>query len=459
MPTRIMRSLALLALVAAACAPQATVPPVFTVAPPNTAAPPKPTGEGGPITATETPTRIPTQSSQPTSVPATPTQFGPQGEPIGKLSAGTAITVLTLSMLNETTGWATAEHGGAEHGGDLDDRVLRTSDGGATWRDRTPPQPIDPALPIGQGATLFALDANNVWVTYYDRAGGPLAASAFVWRTSNGGETWAASRPLDLTDVELYLPSDITFVDAQTGWLMAHVGAGMSHDYVVIFRTTDGGQSWTRLVDPFNNALQQSCGKTGMIFTDAQTGWVTGDCNAVVTGAPPYLYRTTDGGQSWAEVQLPSPDTQKELFANQDVGCGTQSPAHFAEKAGVIVVTCYDLPAGTQSAFVYSTADGGASWRAEPLTGVYQAADFISAEVGWVLTAKDPNSDGPRDLYATQNAAETLSATKQLNWVGKFSFVSPQLGWAVAESAEGVALVKTTDAGRSWTEIKPVVGE
>ncbi|MGQ0603109.1 MAG: hypothetical protein ACT4QE_15615 [Anaerolineales bacterium] len=455
MLTKKIGSLALLLLTVAACTPQATPPPVFTVAPSPTVVPGTangaPTGEGGPIVGTATPTKIPAQAP-PTAVPATSTPFSPQGEPINRLAAGEPITVTALSMLDEKSGWATAEHVG-----DLDDRVLLTEDGGVTWRDVTPPQPKDAALAIGQGATFFALDANNVWATYYDRTGGPLSTPAFVWRTSDGGQTWTASQPLDLTDVELYLPSDVQFIDAQTGWLMAHAGAGMSHDYVVIFGTTDGGQTWQRLVDPFNNALQQSCGKTGMIFTDAQTGWVTGDCHAVVTGSPPYLYRTTDSGRSWNEAPLPAPDTQTDLFADENVGCGTQAPAYFDKQAGVLVMTCYDLTASRQSAFVYSTQDGGQTWQAEPVAGVYQAADFINAEVGWVQTTPDPNSDAPRNLYATQNAAETLSRTKQLNWVGKFDFVSPQLGWAVAESAEGKALVKTTDGGRMWTELKPTV--
>jgi photosystem II stability/assembly factor-like uncharacterized protein len=382
----------------------------------------------------------------------TPTSTGSAGgpviEPIARLTSG-AITVTTISMLNERTGWAVAEAPDAP-----DAHFMRTQDGGATWRDISPPQPQDEAAEIGQGITFFALDERSAWVTYYNRTGGPLFQPANVWRTTDGGQTWQASAPLDLTDVEMYLPSDLYFIDASTGWLMAHVGAGMSHDYVNVYRTTDGGQTWARLVDPYTDNLQQSCAKTGLIFTDANTGWVTGDCFGVQPGAP-YLYRTADGGQTWASIELPAPESAPELFSTDTVACGVQAPAYFDDRTGLLPVECLDFNAGQPQTFLYRTSDAGQNWTAEPLTGDYQSADFLNATTGWVLTNSGPET--PSALFATSDGAATLNETRSVNWTGRFSFVSPQVGWAVAESAEGKALVQTTDGGRTWREIKPVV--
>lgn len=378
---------------------------------------------------------------------ATGSAGGPLIEPIARLTSG-EIIITTIHMLNEQIGWAVAEAPGAP-----DDHLMQTRDGGLTWRDVSPPQPKDETAEIGQGLTFFALDERTAWVTYYNRTGGPLFQPANVWRTTDGGQTWQAGAPLDLTDVELYLPSDLYFVDANTGWLMAHVGAGMSHDYVNVYRTTDGGQTWTKVVDPFTDNLQQSCAKTGLIFTDANNGWVTGDCHGVQPGAP-YLYRTTDGGRTWAPVELPAPASAPELFTTETLACGVQAPVYFDTRTGLLPVECLDLNSSQPKTFLYRTTDGGQTWTAEPIEGDYQSAAFLDATTGWVLTSSGPET--PSELFATTDGAATLLPTKTVNWTGRFSFVSPQVGWAVAELAQGRALVQTKDGGRTWREIKPV---
>lgn len=470
--------------VLAACAPgQADLPtlaPTFTAAAPATTAPPAAPSETpapfctpppcaadetyacgaangcvggcGTICVTKTP-----DPAQPSATPSVviPTvavaTVSPSGDPLADLPAGTALTMAALKMLDAQTGWAVAE---AADGSD--DRILRTFDGGATWREVTPPQPVDATAEIGQGATLTALNGNQAWVTYYNRIGGPLANPVFVWRTADGGATWQASLPLDASDVEMYLPSDLVFVDSANGWLLAHVGAGMSHDYVVVFHTTDGGLSWVRQVDPYNEALPQSCSKTGLAFADAQTGWITGDCFGVQPGAP-YLQRTTDGGATWQAVELPAPDSAPALYQTDTIACGVQAPAYAASQAVVLPVECRDLNSSQVSTYLYRTQDAGAQWDSRAIPGDFQSALFLDAATGWVLMAPNGEGDTPRDLLVTTDSAASLTKAKTVTWTGRFVFVSPEVGWAVAESAEGKALVKTTDGGRTWAVLTPVI--
>jgi len=60
-----------------------------------------------------------------------------------------------------------------------------------------------------------------------------------------------------------------------------------------------------------------------------------------------------------------------------------------------------------------------------------------------------------RDLYLTLDGGFSWTKVKSVTWDGQFSFVSQALGWAVARSEEAIALVTTSDGGRSWTEIQP----
>jgi photosystem II stability/assembly factor-like uncharacterized protein len=95
----------------------------------------------------------------------------------------------------------------------------------------------------------------------------------------------------------------------------------MSHDYVVLYRSIDGGATWERLLDP-DNAVQ-ACYKTGMLFTSAQEGWLTGTCSGVAAGV--WLYRTGDGGVTWQPVQLPAPESRPDLLPISRTGVAQTS--------------------------------------------------------------------------------------------------------------------------------------
>src|SRR5574341_277921 len=280
----------------AATQPPPTPAPTLTPSPASPTRAPATQLSPSPSPAPSTATPI----ASPTAPASTPETGGPASNPIAHLTAGQPVTVTAVHMLDANTGWAVAAGGT----GDPDDHLLRTTDGGATWRDVTPPENNDPSAPLAKAAIGFFLDAGTAWVAYYDRTAGPAVVSPVVWRTTDAGQTWAASQTLDVSDGEFYSPSDMVFVDGRTGWLLAHAGAGMMHDYVFVFATSDGGQTWNRIVDPFMDTLPQSCGKTAMIFADAQTGWVTGDCQGVQPGAP-YLQKTVDAGRTWQAVELP----------------------------------------------------------------------------------------------------------------------------------------------------------
>ncbi|MBL8058694.1 MAG: hypothetical protein JNK29_18465 [Anaerolineales bacterium] len=440
------------ALALAGCSPSTTPEPVFTRVP--TVPPPTATT---PATATTAATAAPpTASPEPSATPVVaagaPT-VAPEGPAIIQLAAGQALTITAIDMLSGAAGWAAGETAG-----DLDDRLLTTADGGQTWHDVTPPQPIDAALALGQGATFAALDSQTAWATFYDRTGGPLSNVPFIWRTVDGGQTWSASRPLDVTDAELFSPSDLVFVDGQSGWLLVHVGAGMMHDYVMLFTTHDGGLTWDRLVDPFtepDNGLAQSCGKTGLVFTEAQTGWITGDCGGVQPGAP-YLYKSTDAGRTWAFLELPPPADRADLYQVETMACGVQAPLFAKGPALVLAITCQDYNTNQSLAYLYRTADSGASWATEPLTGGFSAGVFLNPEAGWVLGPAAANA-AENVLAQTVDGGASLVDLKQLNWAGPLDFVDTLTGWAIARTGEEQALVRTTDGGKTWQLITPQI--
>jgi photosystem II stability/assembly factor-like uncharacterized protein len=96
--------------------------------------------------------------------------------------------------------------------------------------------------------------------------------------------------------------------------------------------------------------------------------------------------------------------------------------------------------------------------------------DFIEEDVGWRLFDQ---GTGQFQLGKTENGGDSWRPVKDVAWIGQLEFVNAQEGWAIAleppergvssnrfiiEPMRPSALLHTTDGGRTWQEIVPVVG-
>ncbi|RPI26495.1 MAG: hypothetical protein EHM70_18980, partial [Chloroflexota bacterium] len=216
-----------------------------------------------------------------------------------------------IAMMDTNHGWAV----GYVEGG-MTAPILFTSDGGVSWLDRTPP-----GLATGMGnnsPAAFFQSVERAWLAYATPAGQPV-----VWNTQDSGQNWTASQAIDLSGIpmEFFFPSDLGFLDDQFGWIIGHLGAGMSHDYIAVLTTADGGSTWQRRSDPDSAPEIQACQKSGLIFTSPEDGWLAGDCPGLMP--PLFLYQTKDGGLSWSRVSLPAGEGMPdELVGHLGDQCG-----------------------------------------------------------------------------------------------------------------------------------------
>jgi photosystem II stability/assembly factor-like uncharacterized protein len=408
----------------------------FLSNPTGSPVPVQPSGQPGVTPPALTP--APGTSASP--LPATPTiQTAASAIPpttasvplIAHMGSGQKIGITFIHMLDATHGWSI---GGLSL---ASDHVFRTNDGGQTWLDVTPPAPA-----LGQGSQWQALgvflDTASAWVVYSPQSGSQAPQSVSIWYTHNGGASWQVSMLDTSAYQEFFNPSHLVFVDSQHGWMLAHVGVGMNHDYVVIAATADGGVSWQVLLDPVKDGGIQSCPKNGMAFADVKTGWLTPDCNGV--DPTPHLFQTTDGGSTWARLDLPAPAGQPDLFTNNS--CGMHSPAVFSALSGVFDMKCLDNATfKVEHDYLYRTSDGGKTWQVNPYPGgdVY----FFSPQWGVALN---------QDLIqlTTDGGQHWTMKSQGISWNGQFSFVDVNTGWAVATNGSALALVKTVSSGGSW---------
>lgn len=222
--------------------------------------------------------------------------------------------------------------------------VLVSSDGGATWKQS--PVPVSSDL-----TAVYFVDAKNGWTVGHD---------GVVLHTDDGGDSWhlqldgrkaneilvaAMTRKVEaepseeakkeLAEAKRYEQQgadkpflDVWFADANDGYI---VGA-----YNMIFRTSDGGKSWSSWFDRTDNPKYFNlyairpvagelyiAGESGLVMkldADAQRfralqtpyggsyfGVVGTKTSVLVFGLRGTVYRSDDAGKTWVKVEAGLP--------------------------------------------------------------------------------------------------------------------------------------------------------
>jgi photosystem II stability/assembly factor-like uncharacterized protein len=413
------------------------------------------------IAATVTATAAIVDTPAPTPVKIVPTS-APVATPIPfpTLQPGQPVVLSSLHMLSAEAGW------GIEAGG----YIVRTEDGGNSWKDVTP----DPGVYDKGG--FFALDASHAWVTAEQQcfSNSCPMGDATIWHTVDGGATWRGRRLCLGSDcgydyfnqTEFYDPIAIQFLDEQTGWLLVVVGYHTFHENYRLYKTTDGGISWAVVSD---NGSVQVCGVYGMIFLDEHNGWLADSCAAamfgnssvadLINGMEGAVAKTMDGGNSWDYLILPlsapwlaelSPPVDQQGYAD----CGAHQIASIPPRSVMVQLTCVlQIESPQKFSYDYLSSDDGQTWHSWLASG---SEYFVNASVGWRLFSPDANQ--PNMIQQSVDAGQSWIPLKKVDWQqAHFDFISEQEGWALVGIDDATALVHTIDGGRTWEEIKPVV--
>ncbi|MFH2104069.1 MAG: glycoside hydrolase domain-containing protein [Chloroflexota bacterium] len=215
-------------------------------------------------------------------------------------------------------------------------RLFWTDDNGRNWREITPAYAAQATI----GAVKF-IDPQRGWAILTITDGSPM--SYILARTVNGGVNWQYT-PLALFqqgDVdalagEIYLE----WFDASTGWLVIKKSTSSNFSLGSLFRTTDGGSTWTRGSAPIGEPVY---------FVTRDIGWMAGGA------AGDELYRSIDGGRTWQpQTVQPSPEGAGRLV-------NYLLPQFGDSNTGTLPVLVNDGYNAQLS--LYATSDGGASWQ------------------------------------------------------------------------------------------------
>jgi photosystem II stability/assembly factor-like uncharacterized protein len=301
---------------------------------------------------------------------------------------------------------------------------------------------------------VYFLDATHGWA---------VGERGAVLRTTDGGRNWQLQRTPTSCRLET-----VHFVNPREGW----AAGGAAHPYThrssgVVLRTRDGGVTWSAIANLTLPHVKQ------IHFVNAQQGWAVGTPSSMY---PTGVFRTQDGGRSW--TTLPAGVAGSWLagaFTNSEHGVVVGRDGRLAVVRGPQVQSCRTPSLGLRAirsvdweddqhgwlvgdgGLVLHTRDAGVSWQVSPgglPPGAIDLFDFHALSVVgpaiWVA-----GSPGSCIFHSPDRGASwQVFRTEQNLPIRDLVFVDSQRGWAVG--ALGVILA-TRDGGASWQRQKPGV--
>lgn len=308
--------------------------------------------------------------------------------------------------------------------------------------------------PVASGRiTALALDPANSKILY---AGG---AQGGVWKTTDGGTTWT---PLTDSQPSLSIgalaldPSNDNVIYAGTGSsLGGYYGAG-------ILKSTDGGNTWINIPGPFLGPF----GPDTFFGGGARMNWLAvSPANPSVLLAAVWrwphsaagIYRSADGGNTWAQVFSGAPGSQV-----------------FFDSIGQHAYAAMGDYYGSSQDGVYASSDAGQTWTLDDGTGNNRLP--AGANMGSITLAMAPSRSttlyasvsqtssfppAPSGFFKTVDGGQNWTPVSQLP-LSPYDTGIPEWGATVGVSpadpdillAGNIDLYRSLDGGTTWADIR-----
>jgi photosystem II stability/assembly factor-like uncharacterized protein len=273
--------------------------------------------------------------------------------------------------------------------------------------------------PLPQGNDLMAVD-------FYDlNLGLAVGKGGIIIRTTNGGSWWQAVAPVTNCDL-----TDVKWVNEETAFAVGFDYFGSAQ----VLRSLDGGLSWAVTELAYGcSASVLAVGSTDVIYA--------GGLNFIINTPAAYLARTTNGGNSWQNIDTGIPGGINGLwFVQEGVGF-----------------------AGCDNGKIYETLNGGDDWTSNSGTtdDPFTAVGFWGIYNGWATSGLPVPQFIEQDQLFRYNSNGNQWTAVNLPWrLSLWSLSIPSANKVVAggylntAGSTTPAIVFSNNTGSDWTLIQ-----
>lgn len=312
--------------------------------------------------------------------------------------------------------------------------LFRTTDGGASWIPIT-----DGKVPLGSTGCVAVSDSDPQVIylgTGSDDVRSNVSTGRGMYKSTDGGQTWKF--------IGLYNAGQIGGVrihptNPNIVWVSAQGDAFKANSERGIFKTTDGGQTWRKVLFVSDQVgamdVELQPGNPNVVY--AWMSRLERKPWTIISGSRDGgFYKSTDGGERFTKITNGLPT---ELIGKANLAVTNAKPDRI-----------YALVEAKPGGGLYRSDDAGKTWTLINSQGALIQRPFYYVALGADPTNADIVYAGAEGFYKSTDGGKTFTVFRTPHGDNHDIWISPKDGNTIIQSNDGGANI-SFDGGRTWS--------
>ena len=312
--------------------------------------------------------------------------------------------------------------------------LFRTTDSGATWTPLT-----DGKVPLGSMGSIAVADSdpNIIYLgTGSDGVRSNVSTGRGMYKSIDGGQTWKF--------IGLYNAGQIGAVrihptNPDIVWVSAVGNIFKPNDERGVFKTTDGGQTWHKVLFISDAVgamdLELQPGNPNVVY--AWMSRLERKPWTIISGPKDGgFFKSTDAGEHFTKIVSGLPT---ELIGKANLAVTAAKPDRI-----------YALIEAKPGGGLYRSDDSGQTWASVNSQGSLIQRPFYYTTLGADPTNADTVYAGAEGFFKSIDGGKTFSTFRTPHGDNHDIWINPKDGQIMIQSNDGGANV-STDGGRTWS--------